>query len=177
MSLARSASSTFLLASQVQSPTSLRQSSLLTTCAGDIETISKRLDDSSKNTTVLAPLNSELQKLPRKPWEDPKDYNMMGVDAYKGGDGEDRAHRNLRRFVENHIVPVSPWKKGERVQTVGGGKVWWEDREGTKLVCSSEESHEYDGERNVRLTTYRFNLAILRSRALRIRCRMVKSGS
>ena len=33
----------------------------------DIESISKRLDDNSQNATVLAPLNSALQKLPRKP--------------------------------------------------------------------------------------------------------------
>ncbi len=61
---------------------------------------------------------------------------MLGADAYKGNDGEDRAHKNLRRFVEAHVVPVSPWKEGEKVDTVGGGKVWWEEREGTKMVCS-----------------------------------------
>lgn len=33
----------------------------------DIDTISKRLNDNSQNTTVLAPLNSAMQKLPRKP--------------------------------------------------------------------------------------------------------------
>lgn len=115
----------------------MNQSSL-TNRTGDIETSSKRLDDSSKNTTVLAPLNSALQKLPRKPWEDPKDYNALGAEAYKGNDGEDRAHKNLRKFVEAHIVPVSPWKEGEKVDTVGGGKVWWEDKEGTKMVRSTD---------------------------------------
>ena len=34
----------------------------------DIDSISKRLNDGSQNTTVLAPLNSALQKLPRKPY-------------------------------------------------------------------------------------------------------------
>ena len=33
----------------------------------DIEDISKRLDDNAQNTTVLAPSNLALQKLPRKP--------------------------------------------------------------------------------------------------------------
>ncbi len=33
----------------------------------DIDSISKRLNDNEQNTTVLAPLNSALQKLPRKP--------------------------------------------------------------------------------------------------------------
>lgn len=106
----------------------------LTTRIGDIESISKRLDDSSKNTTVLAPLNSGLQRLPRKPWEDPEDHNTLGAGAYKGEEGEDRAYQNLRRFVEAHIVPVSPWQEGEKVQTVGGGMVWWEHKDGLKMV-------------------------------------------
>ncbi|KAI9875143.1 MAG: hypothetical protein M1830_008828 [Pleopsidium flavum] len=73
-----------------------------------------------------------MQKLPRKPWEDARDYEALGANAYDGADGEDRAHRNLRRFVEAHIVPVSPWKEGEKVQTVGGTKLWWENKEGKK---------------------------------------------
>ncbi len=109
---------------------------LLTEQSGDIDTISKRFDDNSQNTTVLAPLNSELRKLPRKPWEDPKDYHALGAEAYEGSEGEDRAHKNLRRFTEAHVVPVSPWKEGERVKTVAGNEVWWEEKEGSKRVCS-----------------------------------------
>lgn len=103
----------------------------------DIDSISKRLHDNGQNTTVLAPLNSELQKLPRKPWEDPEDYNEMGANAYQGQGGEDRAQRNLRRFVEAHAVPVSPWKEGEKVASIGGGKLWWEVKDGKKMVCFS----------------------------------------
>lgn len=106
----------------------------------DIEMISKRLDDNTQNTTVLAPLNSALQKLPRKPWEDPKDYGTLGETAYEGQDGEDRAHRNLRRFVEAHVVPVSPWKEGEKVHTLGGGNVWWESKGGKKTVSAMDPS-------------------------------------
>ena len=84
---------------------------------------------------MLAPLNSALQKLPRKPWEDPEEYNALGENAYKGQSGEDRAHSNLRRFSEAHIVPVSPWKEGEKVETLGGGKVWWENKDGDRIVC------------------------------------------
>ena len=100
----------------------------------DIDSISKRLEEGTQNVTVLAPLNSEIQKLPRKPWEDPKDYDTLGESAYKGAQGEDRAHRNLRHFVEAHVVPASPWEEGEKVETVGGGKVWWESKEGKKIV-------------------------------------------
>lgn len=101
----------------------------------DIDSISKRLDANDQNTTVLAPLNSALQKLPRKPWEDPEDYNELGANAYEGQSGEDRAQRNLRRFVEAHVVPVSPWKEGEKVNSIGGGKLWWEEKDGKKVVC------------------------------------------
>ncbi|KAI4197926.1 MAG: hypothetical protein LQ350_005629 [Teloschistes chrysophthalmus] len=100
----------------------------------DIDTISKRLDDVTKNTTVLAPLNSEIQKLPRKPWEDPKDYGSLGESAYDGSDGEDRAHRNLRRFVESHVIPTSPWKEGEKIKSLGGEELWWESKQGTRTV-------------------------------------------
>lgn len=100
----------------------------------DIDSISKRLGTKTENTTVLAPLNSELQKLPRKPWEDPEDYSNLGANAYQGQSGEDRAQKNLRRFVEAHIVPVSPWKEGEKVDSIGGGKLWWEERNGQKTV-------------------------------------------
>lgn len=101
----------------------------------DIASISERLNDDGCNSTVLAPLNSEIQKLPRKPWEDPKDYGALGQGAYDGSAGEDRAHRNLRRFVEAHILPASPWKAGEKIRSVGGEELWWEDKKGTRTVC------------------------------------------
>ncbi|KAI4206622.1 MAG: hypothetical protein LQ346_001012 [Caloplaca aetnensis] len=100
----------------------------------DIASISKRLNDDGCNSTVLAPLNSEIQKLPRKPWEDPKDYGALGQSAYEGSAGEDRAHTNLRRFVEAHILAVSPWEEGEKIKSIGGEELWWENRGGTRTV-------------------------------------------
>lgn len=104
----------------------------------DVETLSKRLDTSGLNTTVLAPVNSAISDLPRKPWEDPRDYAAMGAEAYDGEGGEDRAHRNLRRFAEAHVVPASPWKEGEKVQTMGGSTVWWEKKDGVAVVQPGE---------------------------------------
>lgn len=100
----------------------------------DIDAISKRLDTSGENTTVLAPVNSAISDLPRKPWEDPRDYQALGEQAYDGQAGEDRAHKNLRRFVEAHVIPSSPWKEGEKVQSVAGGTLWWEKRDGKAFV-------------------------------------------
>ncbi|ROT42338.1 hypothetical protein SODALDRAFT_374686 [Sodiomyces alkalinus F11] len=103
--------------------------------AQDIDPVTLRLDDSNKNTTVLAPLNSAVESLPRKPWEDPYEYNNLGADAYQGDEGRERARRNLRRFVEAHLVPQSPWGENEKVKTIDGDReVWWESRDGTKFI-------------------------------------------
>jgi hypothetical protein len=101
----------------------------------DIDPVSDRLNDASKNATVLAPDNSAMRNLDRKPWEDQKDYETLGANAYEGGDGEDRAHKNLRRFVESHIVPQSPWQEGQKVKTVAGDEIWYETKDGKKRVC------------------------------------------
>ncbi|QSZ37637.1 hypothetical protein DSL72_008736 [Monilinia vaccinii-corymbosi] len=100
----------------------------------DIAQISQRLADSAQNTTILAPVNSAIMGLPRKPWEDPGDYEKLGANAYEGEDGEERAHKNLRRFVEAHIVPASPWKEGDKVKTLVGDEVWWEKKDGAKRL-------------------------------------------
>ncbi|KFH44470.1 FAS1 domain-containing protein -like protein [Hapsidospora chrysogenum ATCC 11550] len=94
------------------------------------------LGDANTNTTVLAPLNSAIDDLPRKPWEDPRDYAQVGADAYEGDDGRDRAQRNLRRFVEAHLVTQSPWEG--KARTVAGREVWWEWR-GDKRVIMPDE--------------------------------------
>ncbi|KAJ5117266.1 hypothetical protein N7448_004204, partial [Penicillium atrosanguineum] len=99
----------------------------------DFEPIASRLNDPSKNMTVLAPRNSAIQGLPRKPWESPEDYSKFGeVDAYEGQEGQDRAKRNLQKFVEAHLIPASPWRSGEEVETVGGVKLRWE-KKGDKI--------------------------------------------
>ncbi|MCJ1355655.1 MAG: hypothetical protein MMC33_005647 [Icmadophila ericetorum] len=99
----------------------------------DIQVISQRLEDDTQNTTVLAPLNSALQKLPRKPWQDPQDYKSQGSSAYVGDGGVDKAHANLQRFVEAHIIPASPWEENEKVESLAGEKVWW-TRDGDKKM-------------------------------------------
>ncbi|TRX94145.1 hypothetical protein FHL15_004913 [Xylaria flabelliformis] len=102
----------------------------------DVESVSRRLDDSSKNSTVLAPLNSAIEKLPGKPWEDPKDYSALGATAYDGDDGQERARRNIRRFVEAHVVPVSPWREREKTRSLldGDKEIWWENKDGVMTL-------------------------------------------
>lgn len=45
----------------------------------------------------------------------------------------------MKGFVEGHVVPVSPWEKGQKVRCLAGGEVWWEEREGGKRVVMPGE--------------------------------------
>ncbi|EEQ84699.2 hypothetical protein RJZ56_003551 [Blastomyces dermatitidis] len=111
-----------------------REVNIFSSLTRDIEPVSARFNNESEKSTVLAPLNSAIQGLPRKPWEDPEDYKNFGEKAaYAGKEGEGRAARNLRRFVEAHIVPVSPWSSHETVKTVGGGGVFWKKGDDGKV--------------------------------------------
>ena len=113
-----------------------RRINIFASLVRDIESVSLRLDDGKVNTTVLAPLNSAIESLPRKPWEDPEHYKGRPGEeaAFEGEDGQERANRNLKRFVDAHIVTVSPWKEGDRVETLGGSEVWWEEKEGSRWL-------------------------------------------
>ncbi|KAG6059452.1 hypothetical protein E4U17_006281 [Claviceps sp. LM77 group G4] len=86
------------------------------------------LADLSSNLTVLAPLNSAIDSLPRKPWEGSSDDS-------DGADGPDRASRNMDSFVRAHLLGVAPWREGQKVKTLGGREIWWEGRAGVRIVC------------------------------------------
>ena len=94
----------------------------------DVSTVSDRLS-STQNTTVLAPLNSAMQSLPRKPWEDRAD-DTSGISASRN---EEKAAQNIQKFVEEHTIPASPWD-GSKVNTMGGQEVWWEDKDGKRII-------------------------------------------
>ena len=100
----------------------------------DIASVTTRLSTLAvgSNTTLLAPLNSAMQDLPRKPWED-RPGDSSGVSAQHN---EEKAAENLTRFVEMHIVPESPWVEGQegKIKTVGGSEVWWEKQDGKRIV-------------------------------------------
>lgn len=104
----------------------------------DIDAVSGRLEDAAQNATVLAPDNTVMKSLKRKPWEDPEDYDKFGAQAYEGSSGTDRAHGNLERFVKQHIVAESPWEEGKKVKTLAGNEVWWESKDGQKMVSAGE---------------------------------------
>lgn len=111
-----------------------QQISIFTSFTRDVSSISTGFESAIQKFTVLAPEDSEIKNLPRKPWENPDDYSAFGESAYEGQSGVDRAQENLKKFVEAHVVPSSPWNEGEKVKTLGGREVWWEEKDGKKLI-------------------------------------------
>lgn len=98
------------------------------------ESTDSLLGDITTNTTVLAPLNSAVDSLPRKPWEKPDE----GAEAYQGEKGQERAQQNLKRFVEAHLVTASPWDENAKIKTLGGREVWWVEKDGRRVVMPDE---------------------------------------
>jgi len=103
-----------------------KQISIFSGFTRSIESISELLQDRDRNTTVLAPSNVAISRLPRKPWEEPDEDGRAGADIFAGIQGEDRATRNLRRFVEAHCVGVAPWPERAKVKSLEGVEIWWE---------------------------------------------------
>jgi isopentenyl diphosphate isomerase/L-lactate dehydrogenase-like FMN-dependent dehydrogenase len=101
----------------------------------DVDSVSQRLADESQSSIILTPDNHAMGKMSRKPWESAEDYNMLGAEAYSGDVGQKRADDNLKRFTENHIVPVKTWKDGEKVQTMSGKTLWLEKQGDELMVC------------------------------------------
>ena len=135
-----------------------RSISIFSSLTRDVPAATTLLEDPTRNATVLAPLNSALQHLQRKPWEHERDYEAFGTEeaAYAGAAGSARAASNLERFILGHFVTRSPWgeegkDKGGKVRTLGGvhsgsdssndlvGKaetkeIWWVKRDGKIYV-------------------------------------------
>ena len=109
-----------------------RKINIFASLTRDISSVTGRLDSTKPedNTTLLAPLNSAMQALPRKPWED-----RPGDEGVSAQFNEDKAAKNLQLFVEEHVVPVSPWKEGQKIKTMGGQELWWEENaDGEKVI-------------------------------------------
>jgi uncharacterized surface protein with fasciclin (FAS1) repeats len=84
--------------------------------------------------TVLAPGNSAFEALPRKPWEQPPG----AAGSTSGDDGKGRADDNLQRLVDAHIIRAKAWGQGDKAETLAGREVWWEERDGKKMVMPDE---------------------------------------
>ena len=65
---------------------------------------------------------------------DAGEYAALGSGAYRGAAGEDRAQKNLQKFIEAHVLPQSPWKEGDKVEAIAGNTLWVEEKDGKRLV-------------------------------------------
>ena len=95
----------------------------------DVDSVALLLSSTTQNFTLLAPNNGAMKSLPHKPWEDPAEYKAFGTNVYEGPGGQDRAQKNIKKFVEAHVVPKAGLSEGEKVATLVGVEkaVWWED--------------------------------------------------
>ncbi|TQS34096.1 hypothetical protein Golomagni_05534 [Golovinomyces magnicellulatus] len=98
------------------------------------ESITGILEADDSNITVLAPTNRAIMELPQKPWENPSEYITLGEEAYEGDIGEDRALKNLKTFVESHLIRASPWKEGEMAKSMSGREFCWHIKDGMKII-------------------------------------------
>ena len=124
-----------------------RNIQIFTSLVRDVEPVSRLLSSASKqNFTVLAPTNAAMTSLPHKPWEDPSEYATLGTNAYSGNAGQERAQKNIRRFVEAHIVAKAPWAENDKTaplveaegETRKSKVLWWEDAGGGSRVIAPD---------------------------------------
>lgn len=78
-----------------------------------------------------------LQKMPRKPWEDKNDEPSRSrkgsMDALLDKETEDKAWKNIEKFVGRHLVTKHPINEGEQLQTLVGTSVFYEVKNGVKF--------------------------------------------
>lgn len=92
----------------------------------EVDSVYERLSNESKKSIVLAPQDSSLVDLLRKPWESLDDYAEFGVQSYEGKAGKDRADKNLQRYVKEHVVDSGFMTQDSKYENLNGNPVWYE---------------------------------------------------
>ena len=105
-----------------------------------VNDIARRLTDLSARTLVLAPVNSAIVAMPRKPWlgdaSTASEKLLVNGQAYQTTKDEASAEKNIARFVADHIVPDYPIAVGSKVKTLSGHVLTLvvDDKDGSKYV-------------------------------------------
>lgn len=96
-----------------------KRASIMSDYALAVDDVARRLSDPDRRTLILAPLNSAIVALPRKPWlgDANADTNTEEVDTQRD---EASADRNIARFVQDHVVDGFPIGAGSSVTTLSG---------------------------------------------------------
>jgi len=102
------------------------------------DTQATRLSNESLNSTLLAPRNSALQTLPRKPWEDKSNDEQVtkhdSKDLLWNKEAEDKARKNVEDFVAAHVVTKYPIQEGDNLPTLNGSTVSYKVKGGEKYI-------------------------------------------
>jgi uncharacterized surface protein with fasciclin (FAS1) repeats len=97
-----------------------------------------RLADDSTNSTLLAPTNSALQTLPRKPWEDKAEDGQVtrhgSKNSFWNKEAEDKARKNIEEFVASHLVTKYPIEEGKQLPTLKGTYISYKVKGGEKFI-------------------------------------------
>lgn len=110
----------------------LKQCTIMSDYAMNLEGIARRLLDPSQRTLVLAPINSAITALPRKPWVDgPVDAQDPKISPLRN---EDRAARNIEAFVERHVVSQYPLPAGAEAKNMAGQAISVEMKDEEKYI-------------------------------------------
>ncbi|KAK9464393.1 hypothetical protein V1512DRAFT_244266 [Lipomyces arxii] len=113
-----------------------REISIFAGLVRQVEDLMYRLQDPSLDTLVLAPTNTVMQSLKRKPWED-----EVFVERSSPMDEERRAMENISRFVLSHVVLGYGFDKPGEKKTCGAGasELWYENnRDGRSFVYADK---------------------------------------
>ncbi|KAK9379673.1 uncharacterized protein V2V93DRAFT_373315 [Kockiozyma suomiensis] len=103
-----------------------------------VENLMYRLQDPSLDTLVLAPTNTVMQNLPRKPWEDAPEAEPMSPNAGPHGE-ERRALQNIERFVLSHVVFGYGFHQPKQKSKCGtGASDLWYEKSGANVVVHSD---------------------------------------
>lgn len=111
---------------------SLRQCTIIGDYVRSAQTVSDRMVDSQRQTLILAPINSAIVSLPRKPWQDgPENAQDPRVDVMRN---DDRASKNIEAFVDRHVIPMFPVEAGTTARNLAGQTLLFEIKDGDKYI-------------------------------------------
>ncbi|KAK9472947.1 uncharacterized protein V1510DRAFT_415620 [Dipodascopsis tothii] len=111
-----------------------REISIFAGLVRQIEDLMLRLQDPEAETVVLAPSNTAMQALSRKPWEDEE-----GAVRQSPTDEERHAMENIRKFVMSHVISSGRLEHpGEHLGCDQGFEIWYEEESDKRYVYSSK---------------------------------------
>ena len=107
---------------------------ILTEYSLGLAEIAERLQDSSKYTIVLAPSNTAIMAMERKPWQDADPASKAPL--LTAEDKDTRASDNIARFIKSHIVALdsASWKADVKKHNLLGQPLWYATNDNQRSI-------------------------------------------